>query len=348
MLKLITPDTKRLDMTKKNKTIFNIFTEAVGLYFSNFKQFFKYMSFPVLGQILGLGIILFTTFIYTQNLPKLIERYPNINNMNSLILLSVLVTLPGLLIFTKAFWEYLIAYGAINSMTENMLKSGRVYDFKAHTELISRRSPAFIGVWLIAGILSIIAVCPFFSIICAVLGVYFVLIFQVFTFEEDKNPIGCFKRSLELIKGQFARTFFLIIFAGGLTYFIIPQIAQKLLELINGIDFLSKLILPVLSNLPVIDLSQYGGIVITQNDISKLAVTSLIAQILICYTLPIRSIMWTLWYKKLSNNKITPVIEKKSSKKRPSEKLMDKSHKKYGKKKIDKNILKRAMEKEDE
>lgn len=335
-------------MTKKNKTIFNIFTEAVGLYFSNFKQFFKYMSFPVLGQILGLIIIFFTTYIYTQNLPKLLEKYSNLNNVNSLILLSIVVTLPGLLIFTKAFWEYLISYGAINSMTENMLKSGRVYDFSAHTELISRRSPAFIGVWLVAGILSLLAVCPFFSIICAVLGVYFVLVFQVFTFEEDKSPLGCFKRSFELIKGQFARTFFLILFAGGLTYFIIPQIVQKLLELINGINFLSKLILPVFTNLPIIDLSQYGGIVITPNEVSNIAVVSLIVQILICYTLPLRSIMWTLWYKKLSNNNIAPITEKKSSKKRPSERLMDKSHKKYGKKKIDKNILRRATEKDDE
>jgi len=340
-------------MAKKNKTIIGIFTEALGLYFSNFKQFFKYLSFPVLGQIFGLALIFSITYIYTQNLPKLIEKYPNIDNMNSLILLSVLVTLPGLLIFTKAFWEYLVAYGAINSMTENMVKSGRVYDFDAHKELITRRTPSFIGVWLFAGIISMLAICPFFTLICGVLGVYFVLIFQIFTFEEDKNPLGCFKRSFDLIKGNFGKTFLLIVCVGGLTYFVIPQIAEKILEMIGGMRFIAEIINPILSNLPVIDLSQYGGIVITSREISAIVASSLIAQIFICYTLPIRSIAWTLWYKELSNNVYSLNVQdkkknSKSSKKRPSEKLMEKTHKKYGKKKIDKNILKRAMEKDEE
>ena len=59
----------------------------------------------------------------------------------------------------------------------------------------------------------------------------------------------------------------------------------------------------------------------------------MLAQILIQYTLPLRSILWSMWYKELE--------------KKPSEKLMEKSKKKYGKKKLDKNILKRAMEKDE-
>ena len=42
-----------------------------------------------------------------------------------------------------------------------------------------------------------------------------------------------------------------------------------------------------------------------------------------------------MWYRELNKAKS------------PSEKLMEKSHKKYGKKKLDKNIIKRAMEKDD-
>ena len=44
-------------MSKKNKTPLGIFTESIGLYFSNFDKFVKYMTFPVFGQILGLLLI---------------------------------------------------------------------------------------------------------------------------------------------------------------------------------------------------------------------------------------------------------------------------------------------------
>ena len=49
-------------MAKKNKTPLGIFTEAIGLYFSNFDKFMKYMTFPVLGQIAGLGLVFLITF----------------------------------------------------------------------------------------------------------------------------------------------------------------------------------------------------------------------------------------------------------------------------------------------
>ena len=98
------------------------------------------MTFPVLGQIGGLLLVFLITYFYTQNLPPLIEKFSALDNFNVLILLSILITLPGLAIFCKSFWEYLVAYGAVNSMYENMQKSGRVYDFDAHTELIKRRA----------------------------------------------------------------------------------------------------------------------------------------------------------------------------------------------------------------
>lgn len=136
-------------MAKKNKTPLGIFIESIGLYFSNFDKFVKYMTFPVLGQVGGLLLVLILTMIYTKHIPQ-------IENINILILLSILVTLPGLLIFTKAFWEYLVAYGAVNSMLDNMLKSGKVYDFDAHTELIKRRSVPFVGLWFLFGVFSLL------------------------------------------------------------------------------------------------------------------------------------------------------------------------------------------------
>ena len=57
-----------------------------------------------------------------------------------------------------------------------------------------------------------------------------------------------------------------------------------------------------------------------------------------------------MWYKELNGGKLYISSDdkpKKNSKKKPSEKLMDSSRKKYSSKKLDRNILKRAMEKDD-
>lgn len=335
-------------MAKKTQTPLGIFIESIGLYFSNFDKFIKYMTFPVLGQILGLILIFTISYFYTQNISALIDRFNIFNDFLILILFSIIITLPGLMIFMKAFWEYLIAYGAINSMYENMSKSGKVYDFDAHTELIKRRSFAFIGIWFFVGIFSIIAACPLFWVICGILAVYFVLVFQVFTFEPELNPVECFKRSIKLVKGKFLSTFLLICFTGIFTYLFIPQIIIKLFDISGISSFLSKLIVPLLSQIQDIILTQFGLGIISKTEISIIIIQSLIAQILIQYTLPMRSILWSLWYKELSKNSVISRENKSPKKKRPSEKLMEESHKKYGKKRIDRNILRRAMEKDED
>lgn len=337
-------------MTKQNKTPLGIFAESIGLYFSNFDKFVQYMSFPVLGQIVGLGLVLLITFFYTQNLPNLIEKYPALNNFNALILLSIIITLPGLAIFIKAFWDYLVAYGAINSMLDNMLKSGRVYDFDAHTELVKRRSVPFVGLWFLFGIFSILAICPLFWVVCGILAVYFVLVFQIFTFEPELSPAGCVKRSLNLIKGHFASTFMLMAFVGLLTYLFIPQIVIKLFDIGNINNFFANLIMPIVSQLPDLNLQMYGLPEISKENIALFTIQTFVAQILIQYTLPLRSILWSMWYRELAKADFKPkeTTSKKRKTKRPSEKLMEASRKKYSKKKLDPNILKRASEKDEE
>ncbi len=337
-------------MAKKTQTPLGLFIESIGLYFSNFSKFVQYMSFPVLGQIAGLALVFLITFFYTRNLPALIIKFPVLNNFLSLILISLIITLPGLIIFVKAFWEYLVAYGAINSMVDNMLKSGKVYDFNAHTELIKRRTLSFIGLWFLFGIFSIFAVCPLFWIICAILAVYFVLVFQVFTYEPELSPLRCVKRSLLLVKGHFASTFMLMALAGVLTYVFIPQVFLKIFEITGINNLLVNVILPLVKELPTDALNNLitasGAKPISDFDIARFTIETFAAQILIQYTLPMRSILWAIWYKEL--NIQTEKTEKKTRNRRPSEKLMEESNKKYGSKKLDRNIIKRAMEKDDD
>lgn len=343
-------------MAKKTKTPLGIFTESIGLYFSNFDKFVKYMTFPVLGQIAGLGLVLALTIFYAKNIPNLVKNFPFLNDFSSLMLVAIILTLPGMIIFCKAFWEYLVAYGAVNSMLENMLKSGKVYDFDAHTELIKRRSFSFVGLWLLFGMFSLLALIPFFWVPCGVLAIFFVLVFQVFTYESESSPFDCIKRSLLLIKGHFASTFMLLVLVGALTYVLIPQLANMFFEFLKISSLLGSLITPVVEQLPISNLNDFLAYlylpILKTDDIVYFTISTFIAQIFIQYTLPLRSILWGMWYKELNGGKFYVVSDDKPSKKRsskkPSEKLMEASHKKYSSKKLDRNILKRAMEKDED
>ena len=72
ILKQVQNDTRVFIMAKKKNTPLNIFMESVGLYFSNFDKFVKYMTFPVLGQITGLSLVLAMVYFFTKNMPIVI------------------------------------------------------------------------------------------------------------------------------------------------------------------------------------------------------------------------------------------------------------------------------------
>ena len=301
-------------MAKIKDSVFDIFGQAVKLYFTNFGSFFKYMAFPVFGQILGIILTLLASFFYAQNLPKWIIQGGVFDNFSMIFLILILIILPGLLIFAKAFWDYLVAYGAVNSMVENMLKSGKVYDFPAHTELIARRTGGFVAVWMLLGLFGVIGAFPLFWVIAAILFVYFILVFQVFTFEPQKNPLECFQKSATIIKGNFGRTVGLMALLGMLTYWILPEAIKFLFDFVNVVGFLAIPLDVWAQQLPIKEINQLllqspTAYQITSLWIAKSLVSGYLGYIVIGLTLPLRSICWALWYKNL--NKAEAKIDKK-------------------------------------
>lgn len=292
-------------MTKVNNSVWGVFGQGLKLYFTNFGSFFKYMAFPVFGQIFGIILVLCASYFYIENLPKYIAQGGVFNNFSMIFLVLFIITLPGLLVFAKAFLDYLVAYGAVNSMVENMLKSGKVYDFPAHTEVITRRMTKFIGLWLLFGLYVIVGSFPLFWVIAGVLFVYFVLIFQVFTFEPDKSPLGCFQKSMELIKGNFARTLGLVSLLTALTYWILPDFIKVSFEITSIIGILAIPMDAWAIQLPIDEINKLllqtpMAYQITSLAIAKFVVSASLKYIVICLTLPLRSICWALWYKNLN------------------------------------------------
>lgn len=330
-----------------NRSVWLIFFEGIKIFALNIHKFMLYMAFPVLGQILGIFLIFGLTFWFTQNMQDIAAKYDALNNMSSMITLIVVSVIPGVLILIKAFWDYLVAFVALNSMTEGYLNTGRVYDFKAHNSVATQKSFSFITIWFLISIMTILGILPVFWIFAGLFFVYFILVFQVFTFENGLSPVGYFKRSMFLIKGKFGRTFLLMAILTIFTYVILVSGLGVLFDAFNWTNPLAKMFEAWAYTLPIDPLEQYG---VTPSVIGTELVKQLIFFLAIGFSLPIRSICWTLWYNELASED-EPVVKKlkkrvkkaTTSQQKPVAKTF-----KIEKRGIDPEIIRRARLEDDE
>lgn len=283
-----------------DKSIWRIFFEGLKIYCFNFHKFVLYMLFPVFGQLLGMLLVFGLLHVYSEKLPALIKQYPVFDDFTTIVLCALLLVVPGLLIFTKAFLDFLVAYGALNSMADAATTINKVYDFKSHTQLITRKSFSFMGLWFLFGIFTAAALFPLFWVPGLILFIYFILIFQVFTFENDLSPVGCFKRSYQLIQGNFARTSLLAVILGIFTYYLLPLGVSVVFADANLTPFLDSMFNSWIATLPLEPVYRY----IPAAAIVGMLVNSFISFIVVGMTLPLRSICWSLWYKNVCMQKL--------------------------------------------
>jgi len=293
-------------MARKNGTIFEIFLQSVGLYFTNIDRFVWYMVFPVLGQLIGITLISATIYYFNEYKSVILSTIPILKTPTYMNIALALVLLPIVIVWLKAIWDYMVAYSAVNSMTENMLKSERVYDFPAHTMLISRRWLEYLGLIIIFGSLLLLSIIPIFTVFAWVLLIFYAFIFQIFVFEPELSPVECFKRSSSYVQGNFKKTLFMICLIGGLTYVILPQIVLVFLETIKAIDYLKDFILQFIS-VPSLDwinwvLSAMGVKQIMPSQVAYFISRVLIITLVVQFLLPLRVICMCLWYKNYYND----------------------------------------------
>lgn len=329
------------------KSIWLVFFEGLKIYVLNIHKFLLYMAFPVLGQLVGLFLIFGLTFWFTQNIQEIAVKYPALSDISTMITLIVVAVVPGLLILVKAFWGYLVAFVALNSMTEGYMNTGRVYDFRAHNSVATQKIFSFIIIWFLISIMSIISIIPLFTIIGAILFVYCCLVFQVFTFENGLSPVGYFKRSLYLVKGNFGKTFSLMAILTVLTYCLFVQGFGVLFDAFNWTQGLEKMFEAWALTLPLELVEGFG---VTPSLVGTVLVKSMLSFIVIGFTMPLRSICWTLWYNYLAEDD-KPVVKKPRKrtvkKSRGESKEVAKTFK-IEKRGIDPEIIRRARLEDDE
>lgn len=293
---------------KMKNSIWFVLFEGLKIYFSNIDKFILYMLFPVLGQVLGIALC----FGLTLGLSDKIAA--KADSISSAMLFILLLAIPGLLIFAKAFWDYVVAYVALNSMTEGAVTSGKVYDFKSHNEVATRRSFKYIGFLLILSVLMSLGTSIFFIIPGFVLWIYLILIFQIFTFEPDLSIWECYKKSFILVKGDWGRTFSLMLILAFFSIFIITQGITVVFDYLNLtksvcsiFDFIGKLLpLHTINHAFSYARLPYN---ITVEMVSNWIFVTILSCIVAGLTLPIRSICWSLWYKNLSDIKDTEQVK---------------------------------------
>ncbi len=320
----------------KNNNFINVLWKSLQIYIMNLHKFFLYMAFPVFGQLLGIVLIFIPAMYMSKVLPDLANKYAFFADPSKALAIVLLTILPGLALFVSAFWKYLVAYSALNSMTHSALTTGKIYDFPAHNGVVYKNIWAYILLWLLISILGIIAFNPFLIIPGAIFFIFFILVFQVFTFESEAGVLNCFSKSFQLIKGSFLTTLsfavIMFIIAWGLSElasFGFAKVVEvkSFLSNITTVFVATDYVHTLNSRLPFM-------LQITPEFISRALFSTLVSFVIFGLTLPLRSIGWTLWYKKLAGKKASKTSAKKKSAK--------------GKKQLDPEILRRANLKDDE
>ncbi len=294
---------------------FRIFLEGVKLYFMNIIKFVKYMTFPVLGQILGVGLIFTTVHLFVNNIDKIISINPALDNISVIMLVLLLCIIPSFMLFFASFWKYLVAMGALNSMAVNLISGAKLEDLSIHNDTVNRRMPTFLGLLFVLSIISILGIIPLLWAIFLIIMIYLCLVFQIFALEENLGTFEILKKSIQTIKGNFFKTTLLLFLLWFFTYQFLPNIISFGLERIDAYSFLSIPVEAFCKNLPLNETQETINTILSAINsnanfsleagvLAKSIVISIIGAIIIGYTLPLRSICCTLLYKELETKKL--------------------------------------------
>ena len=294
-------------MAKKDSVFVNvlkIFCNGVKLYFLNFEKFFKYFAFPVFGQILGVVLIFFASYVFTIHVSNLTSKSPVFDNIPLVFAILLLLTLPGFFIFCKAFWDYLIAMAALNSMASSVLEGAKLDDIGIHVELIKRRAGSYILFLILLSLIFALLSFPLLWGLLAIVFVFLALSFQVFALEEEKGAFDAIRTGINLVRGNFLKTMLLLILLGLFTYWLVPGLISWGVEVGNLCGIFSYPVDKYIQLLPLQDLNEmFAQLNISVNlksyEIAKGIVLTVVSFAVTAFALPLRCLCCTQLYKEL-------------------------------------------------
>ncbi len=293
---------------KSNKIInvFQIFFSSIKMYFLYLDQCIKYLLFPILGQLVSL-IILFTILYYfNTNIDNIRNLSSFFENDKNLYLLFAFVLLPFLIIFFKAFYEYIIAFSSLNILfyTVSNKKKIKNIDFDANKKVIERR---FFSYLVLIFIVTLLLIIPPFLFVAPIIWIFLCLSFQVFSFENDISGTGAISRSIELVRGNVLSTIILLVLCFMLTYWFLPNLFIWSCEKISLVTFM---IGKIESFVNILNLDLLNDVLANVNlsidalTIAKYTAEYIISLVIIAFSLPFRCCCFTQLYKLYDSEKI--------------------------------------------
>lgn len=277
---------------------FQIFFSSIKTYFLYLDQIAKYLAFPVFGQLLGI-ILIFTVTYYFRT-----QFYNYIN-------LSVfyVILIPFLLIFLKAFYNYLVAFASLNLLFYTVFGKSKVkkIDFKANDNVIIRKMPNYIVLLFLLSVIGIIISIPPLLFISPFIWLFLCLCIQVFALEGDVSPVKAISRSVELVKNNILSTVIMIILCYIATYWFLPNLFIWAFEKLSLVSALINPYEQFFELVPLDNINSYLSLANYSIDpltIAKFAAEYTISFIIISFTLPFRCCCFTELYRNFDSNKI--------------------------------------------
>ncbi len=293
---------------KSNKIIgvFQIFFSSIRTYFLYLDQCVKYLSFPILGQLISLTILFTLTYYFMTNIDNIINLSPLFENSKNLYILFWLVLLPFFIVFIKAFYDYIIAFCALNILfyTVSNKKKVKDIDFNSNKKVIERKLLNYI---LLMFLVTILLIVPPLLFVAPIVWIFLCLSFQVLSFEDNISARGAISRSIQLVKGNVISTLILIVLCAILTYWFLPSMFIWACEKVSFITFLIgrfELFVGLLNLDSLNDMLAIFNISLDCLTISKYLAENVVSIVVIAFTLPFRCCCFTQLYKLYDSEKI--------------------------------------------
>lgn len=293
---------------KSNKIInvFSIFFSSVRTYFLYLDQCVKYLSFPILGQLISLTVLFIIVYYFNTNIDNIIKLSPFFENSKHLYSLFGIVLLPFFIVFIKALYDYIIAFCALNILfyTVSNKKKVKDIDFNANKKVIERK---IINYLILMFLVTLLLIVPPLIFIAPITWIFLCLSFQVLSFEDNISAKNAISRSIELVKGNVFPTIMLLLLCAAVTYWFLPSMFVWACEKVSFITFLIgrfEAFVDLLNLDALNDILAYVNITLDSITISKYLAEMVVSIVVIAFTLPFRCCCFTKLYKLYDSEKI--------------------------------------------
>lgn len=319
---------------KSNKFfgVFQIFFSATREYFLYLDKLLKYLAFPILGQIIPVILMLTLAYYFRINFDILTSNGGFFGNEKNLLILFCIILIPLFLIFLKAFFDYIIAFSALNVMfyTVGSKKKAQNLDFVSYNNVIKRKFGKYIALMLMISLLFII---PPLCLFIPITALFLCFSFQIFAIENDASAIKSIKRSFELTASNFIPVILMIVLCYLSTYLFFPKLFMWLADKTSVSFFFANMWQNYASEIIVDPINNLLGTVSVLGDkftynvcavsVSRYMFELVLSSIIIGITLPFRCCCFTKLYRLCDSDEIKEfskeseeIISRATSKKR--------------------------------